>query len=299
MNHDSRFMVITCGAARMARSAVVVSCCMILGIAADSVRGETRPAPLRVYCAQVRATYAPFYSWPSPLKAPIGHEPDVARAIGKALDRDVRFVGLPDDIEINRPRFDVLAADHADLVISCFTITPERAERVAFSRPYFTDGLGALVRADSEIEHVEQLARSRVIAWEHTTAFAWARKHLPDADIVTDWPKGYRGTPEGLVSDGRVDAYIIDRSNLQVIARFDDTVRVLPGHLTQEQWGVALRRDRAALLAEVNRALQVLDEKGRLEAIRKRWGLEPDEPDDDDRGGHDKEGKDGDRHETK
>ena len=92
------------------------------------------------------------------------------------------------------------------------------------------------MRADSEIEHVEQLARSRVIVWEHTTAFAWARKHLPEADVATDWPKGYRGTPEGLVSDGRVDAYIIDRSNLQVIARFDDTVRVLPGYLTQEQW---------------------------------------------------------------
>ncbi|MDD8047297.1 MAG: transporter substrate-binding domain-containing protein [Verrucomicrobiota bacterium] len=39
-----------------------------------------------------------------------------------------------------------LISGKVDIIGACITITPERAERVLFSEPYYTGGIAALVR---------------------------------------------------------------------------------------------------------------------------------------------------------
>src|SRR5262249_24905322 len=55
-----------------------------------------------------------------------------------------------------------LTAKRVDVLITALTWTPERAERIAFSDPYFDAGIGAITPRSSTIEKVEDLAGCKV-----------------------------------------------------------------------------------------------------------------------------------------
>ena len=61
----------------------------------------------------------------------------VARKLGMKLEVvDMDFGGM----------IPALVSGKVDVIGACITITPERAERVLFSEPYYTGGIAALVR---------------------------------------------------------------------------------------------------------------------------------------------------------
>jgi len=132
-------------------------------------------------------------------------------------------------------------------------------------------GLGVLAPKDSKITSRMDLADKRILAWRHTTANAWVRKHLPKAKMLDTWPDNYEGSQAGVVLKEIVDAYVTDRSNLVVIARQQAGLRVLPKTLTKEDWGIAARKDNRDLLRRVNQALNVMDENGELKNLRTKW----------------------------
>src|SRR3974390_3294612 len=55
-----------------------------------------------------------------------------------------------------------LTAKRVDALITALTWTPERAERIAFSDPYFDAGIGAITPQSSTIQKVEDLAGRKV-----------------------------------------------------------------------------------------------------------------------------------------
>src|SRR5215468_11590610 len=55
-----------------------------------------------------------------------------------------------------------LTAKRVDVLITALTWTPERAERIAFSDPYFDAGIGAITTQSSPIQKVEDLAGRKV-----------------------------------------------------------------------------------------------------------------------------------------
>lgn len=63
--------------------------------------------------------------------APQGFDIDFARMIGKSMNLPVEFV------TVNSPgRIPALLTNRVDMVVSIFSITPERALQIAFSNPY-------------------------------------------------------------------------------------------------------------------------------------------------------------------
>ena len=55
-----------------------------------------------------------------------------------------------------------LTAKRVDVLITALTWTPERAERIAFSDPYFDAGIGAITPRSSTIEKAEDLTGRKV-----------------------------------------------------------------------------------------------------------------------------------------
>ncbi|MEK6248941.1 MAG: ABC transporter substrate-binding protein [Planctomycetales bacterium] len=230
---------------------------------------ENHADPLRIYCCPPLSNYPPFYSWPEGADRPTGHGVDLALA--KKLGRSIEFVGLPLDTNLQQPRIDILQRDRADLVVSCFTINAKREKQVAFSEPYFADGLGILVRADSKLNSLADSPDSTVIAWRHTTAYNWAIENLPAATIISEWPKGFTGNPEVILINQMAGACITNKTQLTSIAERNKELRVLPTLFKKEQWGVAARKDAEQLLQAVNVALQIMKKNGRLKSIRNTW----------------------------
>jgi ABC-type amino acid transport substrate-binding protein len=79
-----------------------------------------------------------------------GFETDLARALGEKL------FGASDHIELAQvtddKHIEMLQADVVDVVLSQFTITPDPAEQVDFSIPYWVTREGVLVRKGSGIK---------------------------------------------------------------------------------------------------------------------------------------------------
>ena len=73
----------------------------------------------------------------------MGMEADYAKKLGKALNREVVFIEVPWDKQI-----DYLEQNKTDIIMSNMTITGARSYRVNFSTPYLQSGHSALFRRD-------------------------------------------------------------------------------------------------------------------------------------------------------
>jgi ABC-type amino acid transport substrate-binding protein len=220
---------------------------------------------LRVYCTWRGADYAPFHRWDPAAPEPVGFEPELIVRIAAAINMTIAYVepalGMTD------PRIEMLTQRRADAVISTFSITPERGRLVTFSRPYFVDGLGAMVAANAPFQSPNELATRRLLVVSGTTGEAWVRQNWPQALLLRPTISDERSA----VATGQIDAYMNDRSHLVNLAAGDPRVRVLPSYLTREPWGIAVARDDAALLARIDSALVTLETSRELAALQRHW----------------------------
>src|SRR6201990_3397321 len=83
---------------------------------------------------------------------PAGVSVDMARAMGKALNRPVRFENIPFDGLIPS-----LKTGKIDVIISSLTMTEDRKKSIDFSDPYLKMGLAILVKKNSDIQSVSDV----------------------------------------------------------------------------------------------------------------------------------------------
>jgi polar amino acid transport system substrate-binding protein len=111
-----------------------------------------------------------------------GYDVFLAHQVAKDL------LGSPDKVEFvlveAASRIQVLTADKADLVLSNFTVTPERAEQVDFAKPYMKVALGVASPKSAPITDVKQLAGKTLIVNKGTTADAYFTKNHPEVKLL-------------------------------------------------------------------------------------------------------------------
>jgi polar amino acid transport system substrate-binding protein len=232
---------------------------LILALTAP-LRAET--APLRV---GMDLSYPPFETI-GPDGRPSGISVDLARALGTRLGRTVEIENIPFTGLIP-----ALKSGKIDLIISSMTATPERAQAVAFSDPYLTTGLAALVPAagtDPDLASIDQPDRTIVVR-QGTTGEVFARANVRHARILT-LEKENACVLE--VVQGKADAFIYDQMSVfQNARRHPGKVRALLAPLQQESWAVALRPDDAALRSQVNTFLAGFREEGGFDMLAERY----------------------------
>ncbi|MGH0037047.1 MAG: transporter substrate-binding domain-containing protein [Myxococcota bacterium] len=113
----------------------------------------------------------------------VGIEPDLARMVGRELQRRVRFVPLE-----RAELIDALEDDRIDVIMTGMSVTAERSRRVRFIEPYSRVGQMAILRRDriAELGRPGDLARAgaRVAFVEGTTGAIYVRGHLSRAQWV-------------------------------------------------------------------------------------------------------------------
>ena len=196
---------------------------------------------------------------------PAGVSPDLARALAAALHRDLVIENIPFDGLIPS-----LKTGKIDLIVSSLTATPERAESIDFSDPYLTTGLALLVRQNSDVQKVADLAQSgrTVVVKKGTTGDLYAAEHLQAATVhVLD--KQSSCVLE--VAQGKADAFIYDQmSTLKNWQRNPDTTKPLLEAFKQEQWAIGIRKNNP-LRQEVNAFLKDYRERGGFTALGDKW----------------------------
>lgn len=220
------------------------------------------PLPLRV---GMDLSYPPFETV-GPDGKPAGISVEIAGALGKDLGRPVLIENMPFTGLIP-----ALKSEKIDLIISSMTATPERAKTVAFSEPYLTTGLAALVPVDSTANDLAALDQPghTIVVRQGTTGEVFARNHVRNARILT-LEKENACVLE--VVQGKASAFIYDQMSVfQNARRHPGKVRALLAPLQQESWAIALRPQDAELLAQVNGFLSKFRADGGFRILADRY----------------------------
>jgi len=152
---------------------------------------------------------------------------------------------------------------------SAIYMTDERRKVVAFTDSYYQGGLAILVRKDNKtINQPEDLAGKKVSVQVGTKSVNFLKETFPTVQRV-EVEKNQEMFD--LLTIGRVDAVVTGRPAAAQFAKTQPAVRLLDKGLTVEHYGYALRKEDAALLDQMNKALQQLRANGTYNTLVARW----------------------------
>lgn len=216
------------------------------------------------------------FSFVGPDKAPAGYSIDLCKRV---IARIGEAVGNP-GLKVNwvagsvAERLQMVQSGKADLDCANTTQTLARLANVDFSSLIFVDAGSVILRADSPVNRIAELAGRKIAVLKDTTTEkrlnAIVRADLPGTQIVP-----VSEVKDGLVmlESGAVDAYAGDRIKLVGLA-----VQNMPGkfvllteELSFEPYAIGLPRGDSALRLEVNRALTQVYQSGEIETIFATW----------------------------
>ena len=208
------------------------------------------------------ATFPPFEFVDEKTKEIVGFDIDIAREIAKALGvklkvEDIAFDGL----------IPSLLTKKIDLIAAAMTITPERAKVVSFSDPYFTAGQVIVVRKGSFMPKTfEDLVGKKVAVQLGTTGDLEVSK-IEGIEVV----RFTRYTEAFLeLQNGRVDAVVLDFAPAQAYVKMNPGLVISSGILSQEEYGIAVRKEDKDLLEVVNTVLRNL-KKSPYDILVEKW----------------------------
>ncbi|WP_304425855.1 transporter substrate-binding domain-containing protein [uncultured Adlercreutzia sp.] len=198
-----------------------------------------------------------------------GLEVDVARELAARIKGDANALEL---VGVNvTTRGAMLDNGTLDATLATFTINEQRQRTYDFSRPYYIDHIGVLVKKDSGITDLAGLDGKTVGVALSATTKDKLREAADEIGITLKFAE-YATYPEikiALVA-GRVDAFSVDSSIL--VGYQDSTTYQLPTQFAPQEYGVATKKG-SPLSAQVDDAIAAMEEDGTLTALKERWGL--------------------------
>lgn len=198
-----------------------------------------------------------------------GLEVDLAKKIAETLGVEVAFTPVT-----AQTRGALLDNDQLDLVIATFTITEERKKLYNFTRPYYTDANGFLVKTSSGIRSWQDLDGKTIGVTQGSIQQRLLTELAKEKGINLKFTE-LGSNPEVVVSLAaqRVDAFSIDRSILSGFVGQSNTLIDLA--YNPSQYGVVSKKSNTDLHHYLDSLLGTWEADGSIQAIYDRYQLTP------------------------
>ena len=198
----------------------------------------------------------------------IGFDVDLARLMARKLGVKLTMVNQAWDGIVP-----ALLTGKFDVLMGGMTVTPERAQRVAFCDPYIHIGQTVLLNkklASRVKKHTDlNTPEFRVLSKLGTTGDIAARKAFPRAKIDTFEHEADAAIE---VRNGRAAAFIYDLPfNAVLAAQYPDSLVHLGEPFTREDLAWGLRKDDTELRAWLNEFLAGVKKDGTYQALYRKW----------------------------
>lgn len=196
----------------------------------------------------------------------VGFDIDLVRAVCREAGLEVEFVNQPFDGIIPG-----LQQGRFDAAVSAMTITEERSRVVTFTDGYYDAGQTIGVRPDdaamANVKGPADLAGRTITVQLGTTGEIQARA-IPGVTVKT-----FDAIDPAVldVTQGRASAVIADAPTLRDYVARRGGLRLAGEPFTEEQYGIAVRKDRADLVARLNGGLAKVKASGEYDRIHERW----------------------------
>jgi His/Glu/Gln/Arg/opine family amino acid ABC transporter permease subunit len=204
-----------------------------------------------------------FYSQQGEL---IGFDVDVSRKIADYLGRDLEIITTEWDSILAG-----LLVGKYDAIIGSMAITPQRAQQVNFSDPYYQSGAQLFInKKDKEqISNIKDLYGHKVGVGLGETYEHYLSENHPQVDIVT-----YKSAPQTYqdMLNQRLKGFVTDRLvGLYQIKQGDMPFVPAGSLLYKEKMAIPVAKDNPQLLSKINKALTKMRQNGELDELHKKW----------------------------
>jgi polar amino acid transport system substrate-binding protein len=191
-----------------------------------------------------------------------GFDIDIAREIARSI------FGDPNRIQFRvvdaSQRETMLQKGLVDLVVRTYTITCDRKQKVDFSTVYYTAHQKVLTVKGSGIDSFRALSGKRVCAVSGTTSLSKLYELNPPPTVfgATTWTDCLLN-----LQQGQVDAVSTDDVVLRGLEHQDPNVEVVGDSVSEEPYGVGVKKDHSDLVRFVNGVLERIREDGTWERL--------------------------------
>lgn len=173
---------------------------------------------------------------------------------------------------VNNMDFDglLLALDNGqvDAVIAGMTVTPERAEQVDFSEPYYTATQVMIVPQDSTIAAAADMAGKKIGVIDGYTGQTCVE------NLGYDF-SGYRkGTDAVLdLANGKLDVVVIDSATAEKFIADNEGLKVVEDAeaFGAEEYAIAVKKGNTDLLNAINAKIKEMKENGTVSEISAKY----------------------------
>lgn len=197
----------------------------------------------------------------------VGYEVDLCRAVAQKIGVKLKIKQLAVAAripELQQGRVDILAAT--------LTHTKQREAVVDFSLATFVTGQRVMVRKDSGITQLSQLAGKKVVTVKGGTQEPNIRKAVPNVDVVT-----FETAPQAFVAlqQRKGSAFVNDEiSLLNAYGKLGPAQKdyvILPASISTEVLALGLKKGETALKALTDDALRGLEASGEADKLFFKW----------------------------
>lgn len=212
--------------------------------------------------------YAPFEYMDSATGQYEGFDMDLVRELGKREGYKIEIVSMTLDGLIP-----ALMADNIDVAVSALTITPERSEKVDFTKPYINAGLTVMTTRDNapKIKSLKDL-EGKCLCAEIGSSGALFMKRIPGTTIRTfnsaadAFLELNKNGCYAMLNDGPVNKYFLrqDAAKSMNLVALDWVV-------SDDQYGFAVKKGNAELLKKLDDALDAMKKDGTYDRIYDKW----------------------------
>jgi polar amino acid transport system substrate-binding protein len=166
-----------------------------------------------------------------------------------------------------------LNSKRVDMLWNGLTITEKRKEVIAFSSPYMENRQVVIVKTNSPVKTLADLT-GKVVGTQEGSASVDALEAKPEVLKSFQELKKYGDFIASLLDldSGRLDAVVID----EIVGRYYTAMKpgqyvILTEHLGTEEFGVGLRKEDTALLANLQKTLDQMKADGASAKISEKW----------------------------
>jgi len=197
----------------------------------------------------------------------VGYDIDLGKAIAQRLGVKPVFKQLA-----VAARIPELQQGRVDLLAATLTHTREREAQVDFSLTTFVTGQKVLVKKDSGITALAQLAGRKVLTVKGGTQVPNIRKAVPGVEVVT-----FENSQQAFLAlqQGKGAGYVNDEASLlddfAKLGAASAAYRILPENISVERIALGLRKNEPGFKAVVNDTLRALEQSGDAQRLFLKW----------------------------
>ncbi len=195
----------------------------------------------------------------------VGYDVDFVKAIAKRLGVKLELKPVT-----SASRMPQLMAGNIDIIAATMTNTAERAKQIDFSYTYFLTGQKFLGKKGS-VKTLAELDGKRIGTAKGSTSEQNAKKALPKATILSfdDYPQAFLAFRQGKVFAITTDESIL--ANILSKAPDKENYEIPDIRISDEPYGLGIRKGDKAFLDFVNKALLDMEKTGEAKALFEKW----------------------------